>query len=230
MSDSKLRVWDLPTRVFHGLLAAAVLTSLVTGLVGNEWMAWHGRCGLLVAGLLAFRLVWGLCGSTYARFSTLLHAVLALPRYLRGQWRGAGHNPLGALSVFAMLVFLALQVACGLLATDDIAFTGPLYRLVNGETSLAVSGWHRQGAWFVMALVLLHLAAIFWHVRIKRQPLVRAMIDGDAVRTDAAQQAARGGGWLALLLALIMAGATVWAASGVWLQEPAPAVSTAPAW
>lgn len=227
MSDSKLRVWDLPTRVFHWLLAAAVLTSLVTGLVGNEWMVWHGRSGLLIAGLLAFRMVWGVFGSTYARFDTLLRAVCAVPGYLRGQWRGAGHNPLGSLSVFAMLFFLVIQVVCGLFATDDLAFTGPLYHLVNSETILDISGWHRQGAWFVMALVVLHLAAIFWHVRIKHRPLLKAMIDGDAVRTDAAQQPARGGGRAALLLALAVAVATVWGASGIWLPER-PAVVSAP--
>lgn len=223
MNESRLRVWDLPTRVFHGLLAAAVLTSLATGLAGNEWMVWHGRSGVLIAGLLAFRLVWGVVGSTYARFTTLLRAVLALPRYLRGQWQEQGHNPLGSLSVFAMLFFLAIQVACGLFATDDIAFTGPLYRLVDGDTSLEVSGWHRQGAWLVMGLVMLHLAAIFWHVRIRHRDLLRPMIDGDAVRTDAAQQPARGGSRPGLLLALVGAVATAWAASGVWLPEPAAA-------
>ncbi len=212
-----LRVWDLPTRIFHWLLAAAVLTSLTTGLIGGELMLWHGRSGLLITGLLAFRLVWGVLGSTYVRFTTLLRSVLSVPRYLRGQWHEPGHNPLGVLSVFAMLAALVTQVACGLFSTDDIAFTGPLYRLVSADTSLEISTWHRQGAVLVLALVLLHLAAIFWHVRIKHRDLLRPMIDGNAVRTHADQQPARGGGPLALLLALMVAGGAVWAASGVWL-------------
>lgn len=228
MRANTLRVWDLPTRVFHWLLAAAVLTSLTTGLIGDEWMVWHGRSGLLITGLLAFRLIWGLFGSTYARFSTLLRAVLAVPRYLRGQWHELGHNPLGVLSVFAMLAVLVTQVACGLFATDDIAFTGPLYRLVDADTSLEISGWHRQGAWLVVALVLLHLAAIFWHVRIKHRDLLRPMIDGHVARTHADQQPARGGGTLALVLALLLAGGAVWAASGVWLPEAKPAASALP--
>ncbi|MEL0027527.1 MAG: cytochrome b/b6 domain-containing protein [Perlucidibaca sp.] len=230
MNGERLRVWDLPTRLFHWLLAAAVLAALATGLAGNEWMPWHGRCGLLIAALLAFRLVWGLLGSTYARFTTLLMALPAIPRYLRGQWQGAGHNPLGSLSVLAMLAMLAVQVSCGLFASDDIAFDGPLRGLVDSEAGNRFSGWHRQGAWLVMALVVLHLAAIFWHVRLRRHDLLRPMISGDTLRTHPAQQPARGGSMPALMLALIVAAAVAWGVSGSWLSRPAPAPVAAPAW
>lgn len=230
MTAMSLRVWDLPTRLFHWLLATAVMVSLLTGLAGGDWMPWHGRCGLLVAGLLAFRLAWGLVGSTYARFDTFLRTLLALPRYLRGQWREAGHNPLGVLSVLAMLGMLTAQVACGLVASDDIAFNGPLRNLVDGELSREASGWHRQGAWLVMALVTLHLAAIFWHVRMRHHDLLHPMISGNAAREHAGQQPARGGGPAALLLALALAAVTVWGASGAWLPAPVVVTAPAPAW
>ncbi|MEE4465410.1 cytochrome b/b6 domain-containing protein, partial [Azotobacter chroococcum] len=128
MSDS-IKVWDAPLRLFHWSLALAVGAAMLSGWLGGNLMVWHGRLGLLILGLLAFRLLWGLLGSTYARWSRILAAPLRLGDYLRGRWRQAGHNPLGALSVLALLGLAAFQVLTGLTASDDIAFQGQLYRL-----------------------------------------------------------------------------------------------------
>ncbi|KAF1054860.1 MAG: putative Ni/Fe-hydrogenase B-type cytochrome subunit [Stenotrophomonas maltophilia] len=227
MSD-RILVWDLPLRLFHWLLAACVSLALLTGWLGGAWIDWHARLGLAIVGLLSFRLAWGLCGSTHARFSALWRAIVHLRDYLGGGWKGIGHNPLGSLSVVAFLLLLAAQACGGLISTDDIAFGGPLQSLVSSDLSETVSSLHRLGLWPILALIILHLGAIAWHTRIKHHALVPAMISGYTQRTDASQQSARGGNWPALLAALIFAGLMVWLASGTWIPAPPPA--TTPAW
>ena len=69
MTAPSIRVWDLPLRLFHWLLAGLVVAAYVTVELGGNWMEWHGRIGLAILGLLIFRLAWGVAGSTHARFS-----------------------------------------------------------------------------------------------------------------------------------------------------------------
>ena len=165
----RILVWDLPTRLFHLLLAACVAGSFVSAKIGGNAMVWHGRFGLAVVGLLAFRLVWGFVGSTYARFIQFVRGPAAIVAYVRGQWHGEGHNPLGALSVLAMLGALLLQVSTGLFANDDIAFEGPLYALVGKEFSDRAVGIHRLVEPLIILLVVAHLAAIVFYVRFKKE-------------------------------------------------------------
>lgn len=182
---TRVRVWDLPTRLFHWLLAASVLASIASAYVGGNAMVWHFRLGYLAFTLLAFRIVWGLVGGRWSRFANFIHAPSTVLRYLRGQHRpgehlDVGHNPLGALSVFALLALLAAQVGTGLFADDEIANTGPLIKYVSGSTSLALTHWHKvYGQWAIIALVLLHVAAIVYHRVRKRHDLLRPMIHGD---------------------------------------------------
>lgn len=110
---------------FHWLLVAALLGAVITGQLGGGLIEWHGRFGLAIVGLVAFRLVWGIAGSTYARFAHFFPTPARVKAYLAGQWRGEGHNPLGALSVFGLILLLTAQVLSGLFANDDITFTGP---------------------------------------------------------------------------------------------------------
>lgn len=202
-------VWDLPLRVFHWSLAAAVTTAIVTAKLGGAWMAWHGRAGLAVLGLLVFRLAWGVAGSSTARFAQFAPTPARVRDYLRGRWRGRGHNPLGALAVFAMLGLLAAQVATGLFGNDDIAFTGPLNRLVDDALGARLTGWHRLLADGLFALLALHLCAIAFHELVKRHRLVRPMLTGRAPAEAAGSRsfvpAARG----ALLGAVGLAAAVV---------------------
>jgi len=176
-----VRVWDLPTRVFHWLLAATIVGSVVSAKVGGNAMVWHLRFGVLVVALLLFRLVWGFAGGRWSRFASFMPT---RPR-LRAFWRGErgldiGHSPLGALSVLAMLAMLALQVATGLVADDEIATTGPWNRHVSNATAALATGWHKNiGQWTILALVGLHVAAIAFYDLRQRKRLVRAMIGGD---------------------------------------------------
>ncbi len=179
------RVWDLPTRLFHWLLAACVLGLVITGQVGGNALEWHMRFGVSVAALLVFRLVWGVLGGRWSRFTSFLYSPAALSRYLRGRplprdHFDIGHNPLGSLSVFALLGVLLLQVASGLVADDEIATTGPLNRFVSGAWAELATGWHKgYGPWLIYALVTLHLAAIAYYVRWKKRALLQPMWRGD---------------------------------------------------
>jgi cytochrome b len=179
-----VRVWDLPTRLFHWVLALAVAGSVISAKIGGAAMVWHFRLGYLVFGLLLFRLAWGVLGGRWSRFSSFLFGPGAVLRYLRAQPRegerfGIGHNPLGALSVFALLAVLIVQVATGLLGDDEIANVGPLNRFVATATGLAATAWHKKwGQWLLLALVALHLGAIAFHAW-RRENLVGPMLHGD---------------------------------------------------
>ncbi len=184
---ARTRIWDLPTRLFHGLLAVTVTGVLVTGWTGV--MDWHFRLGYAVLALLLFRLVWGFMGGRWSRFAAFAHGPRSVAAYLRGQAHPdhlIGHNPLGSLSVFAMLAVLALQVATGLVADDAITYAGPLAHTVSGAMSSLATGWHAgQGKWVVIALIALHLAALLYHGLVRRQRLVASMITGDKVLSRA---------------------------------------------
>lgn len=180
-----VRVWDLPTRAFHWILALTLVGSVVTAKIGGSLMVWHFRCGYLVLGLLIFRLLWGIFGGRWSRFASFIFAPGTVLRYLRGQARAGehlevGHNPLGALSIFAMLAILIVQVSTGLVADDEIASVGPLNRFVATATGLAATSWHKTyGIGIVLSLVVLHVGAVLFYLLRKKTNLVRPMISGD---------------------------------------------------
>lgn len=180
-----VRVWDLPTRLFHWSLVACVVGSFVSGKIGGNAIVWHMRFGYVVFALLGFRLLWGFVGGRWSRFTSFVYAPSTLLRYLRKQDRDdehleVGHSPLGSLSVIALLVFLSAQVGSGLFADDEIATTGPLNAFVSTSTGLALTSYHKTGGqWALVALVLLHVVAIVvYRVRL-RKDLVGPMIGGD---------------------------------------------------
>ena len=208
---NEVRVWDLPTRLFHWSLAACVIGLVITGNIGGNAMVWHGRLGYAVLTLLLFRLVWGLVGGHWSRFSSFLYSPASVIAYLRGQRRpehGVGHNPLGMLSVLGLLLVLFAQVTSGLFADDEIAFTGPLTGLVSGHWVSLATGYHKEiGKLILVALVALHLAAIAFYKLVRKQDLVRPMITGDKTvpadlppSSDGARQR-----WLALFILLLCA-------------------------
>lgn len=224
----RILVWDLPTRIFHWALVVCVLGSFVSVKIGGNAMVWHGHFGLVVVGLLVFRLVWGFVGSTYARFSQFVCGPRALRAYLQGMWQGEGHNPLGALSVLAMLGTLLLLVATGLFANDDIAFEGHLYAFVGKDFSDRMAGIHRLIEPLTILLVLAHIGAIVYYVRFKKETLVMPMITGTKV---GAGETAKGGGIAVFCVALAIALAAAYGASGAWIPASPPvAASETPNW
>jgi cytochrome b len=181
----RVRVWDLPTRSFHWLLAGCVVTSVVSARIGGNAMVWHFRSGYVVFTLLAFRVLWGVVGGRWSRFASFVRGPAAIRRYLRGQSRPdehaeVGHNPLGALSVLGLLAVLSAQVATGLFADDEIASAGPLVKFVSGATSSLFTKWHKSfGQWLIITLVVLHVGAILYYLMKKGINLVNPMLSGD---------------------------------------------------
>ncbi|MEO7334946.1 MAG: cytochrome b/b6 domain-containing protein [Caldimonas sp.] len=180
-----VRVWDLPTRTFHWVLAVCVFCSLGSAWIGGNAMVWHLRFGTLVFALVLFRLLWGFLGGRWSRFTSFAYAPATSLRYLRGQsrrdeWHDVGHSPLGSWSVFALLGILALQVACGLFADDEIATTGPLNKFVSGKTATLLTRWHTTaGQWAIIALIVLHVGAVLFYLLRQRKNLIGPMVSGD---------------------------------------------------
>ena len=215
---ARVRVWDLPTRMFHWVLALCVIFSVISAHIGGNAMAWHFRSGYVVFTLLAFRLLWGLIGGHWSRFASFVYAPSTIARYVRGEHRAGehldvGHNPLGAFSVFGLLTLLALQVATGLFADDEIANTGPLIKFVSGSTSLALTKWHKLfGQWLIIALVVLHVGAIVYYRTRKKVDLIGPMIHGDKALAGDVPAALDSGRTrlLALVLVTLCAGLVTW--------------------
>jgi cytochrome b len=217
-----VRVWDLPTRIFHWVLATSVVASIITAHVGGNAMQWHVGLGMVALILLTFRILWGLVGGRWSRFASFLYSPGTVLRYLRGEVRAGehldvGHNPLGAGSVFALLTLLAVQVATGLVADDEIATRGPLNALVSEDTAKRASGWHADiGQWILIALIVLHVAAIVFYKVRKGKNLVAPMLVGD--KDLPADTPASADGWRQRLFALVLLVAS-WAFAGwVWTR------------
>jgi cytochrome b len=224
----RITLWDLPLRLFHWSLLALVVAAFVSVQIGGNAMVWHGRFGTAILGLLAFRLVWGVIGSTYARFSSFVRGPWTIAAYLRGEWQGAGHNPLGALSVLGMLSVLSVQVVTGLFANDDIAFQGPYAVLISNDNSIFITGLHKTNVWLLGGLIAAHLAAIFYYVRIKRDNLLKPMVVGYKEVEQTGFKSAVGGGVLAVIAAVLIGIAVAWFAQGglaPYLAPPPPIVA-----
>lgn len=215
---AEVRIWDLPTRAFHWCLAACVVGSVASAKAGA--MVWHFRFGYVIFTLLAFRILWGLFGGRWSRFTSFLYAPGTVLRYLRGDAGpggrlDVGHNPLGALSVFAVLGILAVQVGTGLVADDEIANVGPLNPLVSSANALLATGWHKTwGQWLILGLVGLHVAAIGFYTW-RGKGLIGAMVSGDKALpagTPAATDSVATRALAAVLLAL-SAGLVGWVVS-----------------
>lgn len=211
----KVRVWDLPTRIFHWGLVVGSTGLAISGTVGGNAMVWHFRFGYAVLALLLFRIVWGLVGGRWSRFGTFIYAPQSLINYLKGKGNpdhSVGHSPVGALSVFAMLGFLVLQVSSGLVSDDEIAFAGPLTRFVsNAMVGLATHYHANIGKWILLGLVALHIAAIMFYL-LRKHKLVEAMLHGDKelVQPVPASRDDRVSRTAALLVFMLCVGLSYW--------------------
>jgi cytochrome b len=176
---NKVYVWDLPLRIFHWGLVICVLGSIITGSLGGNSFIWHFRFGYCLIGLLAFRIIWGFVGSRYSRFSSFPPSPNKAIAYLRGKQDGhLGHNPLGAFSVYAILLALVFQVSTGLFANDAIMWDGPLRNYVSNDTSDLLTSLHKINRIVLLVLIGLHLCAIAFYTWIKKERLVGAMVSG----------------------------------------------------
>jgi len=175
---NKIRLWDLPTRLFHWLFAAAVIGAIVTDLLDN--ITWHSYCGYTALVLVVFRIIWGFVGPHHARFSSFVPSLSGLKAFLKDQTVSPlGHNPLGALSVIAMLLIVLVQATSGLFTDDEISFQGPLSKFLSEDMVKFMNQIHSTNHVLVYGIVALHLIAIFYYQKIKKNNLIGPMVYGD---------------------------------------------------
>ncbi len=177
-------VWDLPTRLFHWCLAALVAFSWTTGTIGgDDVLKYHFWSGYAIMTLVLFRLVWGVIGSTHARFVNFVRGIPSALHHLRellrpGPTSDVGHNAIGGWMIVVLLIALATQTGSGLFADDDIVTTGPLGDLVSHGTRMLMTEVHEVTANLILGLAGVHVAAVLAYWVIKRQNLVTAMVTG----------------------------------------------------
>ena len=205
-------VWDLPVRLVHWLLAALIAFSWWS--VTNHHTDWHIWSGCAILTLLIFRLLWGVVGSSTARFASFVRGPRAIADDLRGRWNGIGHSPLGALSVLALLLVVAVQVGLGLLAQDeDGIYAGPLSRLISSDASDRARDLHESWFNIILALIVLHVAAIAYY-RLRGRKLTLPMITGRAPLTPGTAPMRPGKWWVALLCLAAGIVVTRWVIAG----------------
>ena len=177
----RVKVWDLPTRLFHWALVLLIVALGASGQLGR--LDIHMLIGPAVVALILFRLVWGFVGSETARFSHFVRGPRAVLAYVAaardGTVRSLGHNPLGAFSVLALLALVLIQGVTGLFTSDDILSEGPLAHLVSSKTVAALSAAHRIGFNVLLAFIAVHLAAVGFYRFVKKDDMVEAMITGE---------------------------------------------------
>lgn len=210
----RIAVWDLPTRLFHWLLVA---------LIGLSW--WTGKqlhydlhlwSGIAVLTLILFRLLWGLFGSSTARFANFVRGPAAIGDFLRGTWRGIGHSPLGALAVVVLLGGVAVQAGLGLFASDeDGLLLGPLSGFINGDAAEAVRDLHDEFFDVLLAIMGLHIAAVLFYWLVRKRNLIGPMVSGSAELDPQAEPMKPAKWWVALLCLVAAIAVSRWVLAGL---------------
>lgn len=211
------QVWDLPVRVFHWTLVGAIVGAFVTNKLGVSYFKYHMWCGYTVIVLVLFRIIWGFLGTRHAQFREFLRGPVATLHYARtlASGRGrhyAGHNPLGAWMVVALLLAVGAQALLGLFSNDEIFNVGSLAGYVSKDLSLQLTSLHRRLFYWIVAAVALHVLAVIAHHVFKQEKLVHAMITGRKPRDSVAESEGISSSriWLAIPLVITLAGALAW--------------------
>ena len=217
---SGMRVWDLPTRLFHWLLVVLIALLYATGEFDMLDMRWHFWLGYATLALIVFRVLWGLFGSQTSRFRDFVRGPPAVARYVKAQMStnahiSIGHNPLGGWSVLALLLSLLLQSVTGLFASDGIDTDGPFTAQVSGYTVKLMTRLHHWNENVLLLLIALHVAAVLFYLLVKHDNLITPMFTG--LKPVAASDTPRfASPWLALLLLLLSMAAV---AAMIWYAD-----------
>ena len=180
-ASQDVKVWDPLLRITHW--SFLLIIPMMWWTAENSKWALHRRTGLVLLGLLVFRLLWGFLGPETARFSSFVKGPGEVIAYVRGAVSDAatriGHSPIGGWSTLALLGAMLLQVSMGLFAGDPYdGMTGPLNPLVGVMTADAITEWHETFFWVIAGLIGLHLAAITFYA-VKGNDLLSPMVSGD---------------------------------------------------
>ena len=180
----RVRAWDLPTRLFHWLLALLILTAYLTRKNTDD-LAWHTWTGYAILILIVFRILWGFAGSSTSRFSSFLYAPWTSVRYaldfvLRRPGRFLGHNPLGSIAVLVMLGLVAAQGVLGLFSYDDHDSIdgGPLSGRISEGLMATLTAWHIWLFYVLLYVIIAHITVNVLYILWKRENLVTPMITG----------------------------------------------------
>ncbi len=203
-----VRIWDLPTRLFHAALILAFVGLIATVQVGGNAMVWHFRCGYAVLALLLFRVVWGWVGGYWSRFAQFVSSPAAALVYARTPFDqrppSVGHNPMGAWSVLAILLALGVQVTAGLFSDDEIATAGPLVPYASGQWVSLATRYHTSiGKLAVFALLALHVATVLYYRRQRKIDLITPMVRGDKLLPAGTRASADSAGTRVLALVVL---------------------------
>lgn len=212
---TKKLIWDLPTRIFHWLLAALLCGSWYTVTITGD-MDTHMLIGQTILVLVLFRIVWGFIGPRYARFASFAYGpgeIVAYARSLAGRGSAgyAGHNPLGGAVVFLMLALVLAQASTGLFATDGDFYSGPLNHLISNRTANQVTEFHEVNFNVILTVVIVHVAAAFFYLLFKRENLIAAMITGRKDDSSGSFEPIHGSKLLWAGIALLIVAAGVYA-------------------
>lgn len=217
--STPVRVWDLPTRLFHWFIV--LLFGMSWWSADNNAMDWHRLFGLAFLALILFRLIWGFIGGSTARFSSFLRSPSAALSYLRSGsgMRSAGHNPLGGYSVIAMLLMLLVQVVTGLFAVDvDGMESGYLSGLVSFSQGRLAADIHEISFNVLLALIGLHVLTVLFYLVARRRNLIGPMFTGADPQADTADSALSPAGPTAFTVAVaVSAGIAWWVSRGLGL-------------
>ena len=186
------KIWDPVTRLWHWVLATLVISNWVIGeFMSFDNVRWHFYLGYTILGLLVFRIIWGFAGPEPVRWSSLLPQPKKIINYLKDAPKrtpsgSPGHNPIGALSVLALVLILIAQATSGLfIESDDFFESAPLVSYVSSAVVNSMTWWHLFLSDILLILVVLHLLAIVFYRVWKKENLVKPMITGwKWVRTD----------------------------------------------
>jgi cytochrome b len=215
--NESMRIWDLPTRLFHWTLVVLIAMQYATGEYHLLDMRWHFWLGYATFALIAFRILWGFFGSQTSRFATFVRGPRAVLAYVKSQFStnpqsSVGHNPLGGWSVLIMLTCVIVQIVTGLFASDDIDTDGPLVDLVSRRTVKLMTRLHDWNQNLLLALIALHVLAALLYLLLRRENLIVPLISGrKSVSEGVALRFASA--WLALallLLCCVAVGALTW--------------------
>ncbi len=212
------QVWDPFLRLFHWLLVATLGVSWLTAELGVEYREYHFYSGYAALGLVVFRLLWGLVGPSYARFSHFLRSPGSVLAYVRARLGGVepadvypGHNPLGGCAVLALLALVGAQAATGLFADDDILYTGPWREAVSSATANELTAWHHRNFNFLLTLAGLHVVAIAFYRWRFNEHLTSAMLHGrKALSQFGHYEPLQSVPWLRALCAIALAIFSIW--------------------
>jgi cytochrome b len=182
-TQTKVKVWDFPTRFFHWSMLLLLLALWLSA--ENSEMQWHQVFAYLLMILISVRIFWGLIGSETSRFNSFVVSPLKALAYLTTKPKPSalGHNPLGGYMVMAMLVVLVIQLTTGLFSTDEVFTEGPLYSMVDEQFALGLTWLHKVNFNVLLALAGIHILAVLGYL-FKGDNLIKPMLTGYKVRNE----------------------------------------------